>query len=91
MEKKKSIFNFGVVEETAHIQVIKTSPRAIVNVVRAEAQLKNIIDKCSCTAEDENGKEVKEYSTYRFESEDLKTIDEVILPILSDLVAGFEE
>lgn len=88
--EKKPIFTFGTVEKQCQIQVIETTPRAIVNVVRAEGLLRLLVDKCKFVDKDEYGKEKISYNRFNITDEDIQDIEGKVLPIITDLVSGFE-
>lgn len=88
--EKKPIFNFGIMEKQCRVQIIETSPRSIVNVVRAEAILASIVDSCKKVTKAKDGSETVTYSTFRLQDSMIEKLATDVLPILSDLVSGFE-
>ena len=88
--EKKQIFTFGTIEKQCKVQVIETTPRAIAKVVRAEVLLSSILESCKKITKGEDGTETKSYSTFNLKAEMLEKLEHDILPILTDLVSGFE-
>ena len=88
--EKKPIFAFGTTTKNCQVQVIETSPRAIAKVVRAEILLSSVLDSCKKITKGEDGTETKSYSIFNFKTEILEKLEHDVLPILTDLVSGFE-
>ena len=88
--EKKPIFTFGTIDKQCRVQIIETSPRSIVNVVRAEGLLRLLVDKCKFVDKDEDGKETISYNRFNITDADIQDIEDKVLPILTDLVSGFE-
>lgn len=88
--EEKTIFQFGTIDRQCRVQVIETSPRAIAKVVRAEVLLSSVLDSCKKITKAEDGTDTKTYSTFNLKAEMLQKLESDVLPILTDLVRGFE-